>query len=113
MDSTVFIVSSGAAIDGSPLSSGYAGAKRMEWFLADYAQKVSNAKELGIRFVAVLPRPIDGSVKALLAGSAGSLLSSGPVLSLVPLLSLGPVSPGPELGPLSLAPESSPLESCA
>jgi NADP-dependent 3-hydroxy acid dehydrogenase YdfG len=59
--STVVLVSSGAAIDGSPLSGGYAGAKRMQWFLAAYAQKVSDAKKLGIRMVAVLPRPIDGT----------------------------------------------------
>ena len=59
--STVVVVSSGAAIAGSPLSGGYAGAKRMEWLLADYAQKVSDAQKLGIRFLAVLPRPIEGT----------------------------------------------------
>jgi NAD(P)-dependent dehydrogenase (short-subunit alcohol dehydrogenase family) len=59
--SSVVVVSSGAATDGSPLSGGYAGAKRMQWFLADYAQKVSKAKKLGIRFLAVLPRPIEGT----------------------------------------------------
>jgi NADP-dependent 3-hydroxy acid dehydrogenase YdfG len=59
--STVVLVSSGAAVDGSPLSGGYAGAKRMQWFLASYAQKVSDAKKLGIRLLAVLPRPIDGT----------------------------------------------------
>ena len=59
--STVVLVSSGAAVDGSPLSGGYAGAKRMQWFLASYAQKVSDAKRLGIRMLAVLPRPIDGT----------------------------------------------------
>jgi len=59
--STVVLVSSGAAVDGSPLSGGYAGAKRMQWFLASYAQKVSDAKKLGIRMLAVLPRPIDGT----------------------------------------------------
>jgi NAD(P)-dependent dehydrogenase (short-subunit alcohol dehydrogenase family) len=59
--STVVLVSSGAAIDGSPLSGGYAGAKRMQWFLAAYAQKVSDAKKLGIRMLAVLPRPIHGT----------------------------------------------------
>lgn len=59
--SIVVVVSTGAAIDGSTLSGGYAGAKRMEWFLADYAQKVSDAKKLGIRFLAVLPRPIEGT----------------------------------------------------
>ena len=33
----------------------------MQWFLASYAQKVSDAKKLGIRLLAVLPRPIDGT----------------------------------------------------
>src|SRR5258708_3248438 len=59
--STVVSVSSGAAVDGSPLSGGYAGAKRMQLFLASYAQRVSDAKKLGIRMLAVLPRPIDGA----------------------------------------------------
>jgi NAD(P)-dependent dehydrogenase (short-subunit alcohol dehydrogenase family) len=58
---TVVLVSSGAAVDGSPLSGGYAGAKRMQWFLANYAQKASDAKKLGIRILAVLPRPITGT----------------------------------------------------
>jgi NAD(P)-dependent dehydrogenase (short-subunit alcohol dehydrogenase family) len=52
---TVAIVSSGAAVAGSPLSGGYAGAKRMQWFMTEYAQEVSDAKKLGIRFFAVLP----------------------------------------------------------
>jgi NADP-dependent 3-hydroxy acid dehydrogenase YdfG len=59
--STIVLVSSGAAVDGSLLSGGYAGAKRMQWFLASYGQKVSDAKKLGIRMLAVLPRPIDGT----------------------------------------------------
>lgn len=56
--SKVAIVSSGAAVAGSPLSGGYAGAKRMQWFMAEYAQDVSDAKKLGIRFFAVLPRQL-------------------------------------------------------
>jgi len=56
--STVVLVSSGAAIGGSPASGGYAGAKRMQWFLAGYAQKVSEAKKLGIRVLAVLPKQL-------------------------------------------------------
>jgi NAD(P)-dependent dehydrogenase (short-subunit alcohol dehydrogenase family) len=56
--STVVIVSSGAAISGSPASGGYAGAKRMQWLLASYAQKVSDAKKLGIRVLAVLPKQL-------------------------------------------------------
>jgi len=56
--SAVAIVSSGAAIAGPPLSGGYAGAKRMQWLMAEYAQEVSDAKKFGIRFLAVLPRQL-------------------------------------------------------
>ena len=55
-NSTVLIVSSGAGLDGSPLSGGYAGAKRMQMFLAGYLQRAADARELGIRFVALAPR---------------------------------------------------------
>lgn len=54
--STVVIVSSGAGLGGSPLSGGYAGAKRMQMFLAGYLQRAADARELGIRFVALAPR---------------------------------------------------------
>jgi NAD(P)-dependent dehydrogenase (short-subunit alcohol dehydrogenase family) len=61
--SSVAIVSSGAAVAGSSLSGGYAGAKRMQWFMTEYAQEVSDAKKLGIRFFAVLPlQLIEGTV---------------------------------------------------
>jgi NAD(P)-dependent dehydrogenase (short-subunit alcohol dehydrogenase family) len=55
--STVVIMSSGAGVnaDGSPLSGGYAGAKRMQVFLAGYLQRAADARGLGIRFVAVAP----------------------------------------------------------
>jgi NAD(P)-dependent dehydrogenase (short-subunit alcohol dehydrogenase family) len=54
--SRVLVVSSGAAVNGSPMSGGYAGAKRMLWFMAGYANRVSEQKGLGIRFQAILPR---------------------------------------------------------
>jgi hypothetical protein len=54
--SMVLIVSSGAGLAGSPLSGGYAGAKRTQLFLADYLQRAADARELGIRFVALAPR---------------------------------------------------------
>jgi NAD(P)-dependent dehydrogenase (short-subunit alcohol dehydrogenase family) len=73
--SSVVLVSSGAAIDGSPLSGGYAGAKRMQWFLADYAQKASNAKKLGVRFFAVLPRPMEGTTIGARAAAAYGAMS--------------------------------------
>jgi len=56
--STVLIVSSGAGLDGSPLSGGYAGAKRTQMFLARYLQRESDTRGLGIRFVALAPRQL-------------------------------------------------------
>ena len=54
--SRVLVGSSGAAEGGSPLSGGYAGAKRMLWFMAKYANKVAEQKGLGIRFQAIVPQ---------------------------------------------------------
>ena len=56
--SVVVVVSSGAAINGSYLSGGYAGAKRMQWLMAGYAQKMADARKLGLRFLAVLPKQL-------------------------------------------------------
>jgi NAD(P)-dependent dehydrogenase (short-subunit alcohol dehydrogenase family) len=53
--SRVLVVSSGAAQNGSPLSGGYGGAKRMLWFMAKYANDVSEQKDLGIRFQTIVP----------------------------------------------------------
>lgn len=52
----VILIASGAAIGGSPISGGYAGAKRMQLFMASYAQKESDRLGLGLRFVALAPR---------------------------------------------------------
>jgi NAD(P)-dependent dehydrogenase (short-subunit alcohol dehydrogenase family) len=54
--SRVLTVSSGAAVNGSPLSGGYAGAKRMLWSMAKYANGVSEKKNLGISFQAIVPQ---------------------------------------------------------
>src|SRR5215217_305190 len=61
--SVVVIVSSGAAIGGSPGSGGYAGAKRMQWFLADYLQHEADSLNVGIRFIALLPKQIIGATE--------------------------------------------------
>ena len=53
--SVVVIISSGAGLGGSPISGGYAGAKRMQMFIAKYCQAESDRLELGIRFVALIP----------------------------------------------------------
>jgi NAD(P)-dependent dehydrogenase (short-subunit alcohol dehydrogenase family) len=61
--SRVLIGSSGAAVGGSPLSGGYAGAKRMLWFMAHYANGVAAELDLGIRFQVVVPLQIVGETK--------------------------------------------------
>jgi NAD(P)-dependent dehydrogenase (short-subunit alcohol dehydrogenase family) len=53
---TVILISSGAALGGSPISGGYAGAKRMQMFMANYCQKESDRLKLGLRFLAVAPK---------------------------------------------------------
>jgi NAD(P)-dependent dehydrogenase (short-subunit alcohol dehydrogenase family) len=54
--SRVVVVSSGAAVAGSPLSGGYAGAKATQRFITGYAQDEAQRAGLGITFTAVLPR---------------------------------------------------------
>jgi NAD(P)-dependent dehydrogenase (short-subunit alcohol dehydrogenase family) len=54
--SAVIAVSSGAAVNGSPLSGGYAGAKATIRFIASYAAAESGRNALGIKFTSVLPR---------------------------------------------------------
>jgi NAD(P)-dependent dehydrogenase (short-subunit alcohol dehydrogenase family) len=54
--SAVILISSGAALAGSPISGGYAGAKRTQMFMANYSQKESDRLGLGLRFIALAPR---------------------------------------------------------
>jgi len=61
--STVVLVSSGAGLGGSQMSGGYAGAKRMQMFMAEYAQDQSDRLGLGIRFIAVVPLRIMASTE--------------------------------------------------
>jgi NAD(P)-dependent dehydrogenase (short-subunit alcohol dehydrogenase family) len=58
--SRVIIASSGAALNGSPLSGSYAGAKRMLWLMALYANDVARKLDLGIHFQAIIPQQIIG-----------------------------------------------------
>ena len=54
--SSVIVFSSGAALNGSPLSGGYAGANATVKFLAGYAAIESERFGLGIDFTSVLPQ---------------------------------------------------------
>jgi NAD(P)-dependent dehydrogenase (short-subunit alcohol dehydrogenase family) len=67
--SRVLLGSSGAALNGSPLSGGYAGAKRMLWLMARYANGVSDQANLGIRFQVIVPQQMVGGTGV---GDAGS-----------------------------------------
>ncbi|MBN8826830.1 MULTISPECIES: SDR family oxidoreductase [unclassified Spirosoma] len=58
----IIFIASGAALFGSPISGGYAGSKRTQLFLANYAQEASNRLKLGLRFLALAPlRLMDGT----------------------------------------------------
>ena len=67
--SRVLIASSGAAVAGSPMSGGYAGAKRMLWIMASYANGVAAELDLGIRFQALVPQQMTAAGGVGRAGS--------------------------------------------
>jgi len=69
--SRVLVGSSGAAVKGSPMSGGYAGAKRMLWFMAKYANGISQQNGLGIRFQAIVPMQVIGGTGVGEAAAAG------------------------------------------
>jgi NAD(P)-dependent dehydrogenase (short-subunit alcohol dehydrogenase family) len=75
--SRVLVVSSGAAVNGSPMSGGYGGAKRMLWFMAQYANGVSEQKDLGIRFQAIVPRQMVGGTGVGDAGASAYARAMG------------------------------------
>jgi NAD(P)-dependent dehydrogenase (short-subunit alcohol dehydrogenase family) len=89
--STVIAISSGAAVKGSPLSGGYAGAKATVRFISGYAAAESQRAGLGIGFVSVLPQltpATDLGAKAVAAYAELQgvdletfMQSSGPALS--------------------------------
>jgi len=90
--STVITVSSGAALRGSPLSGGYAGAKAAIRFITAYAADESERAGLGVRFRCVLPRltpatalgAADVAAYAARQGVdvAGYLAAAGPALTI-------------------------------
>ncbi|HEX5401940.1 MAG TPA: SDR family oxidoreductase [Pseudonocardiaceae bacterium] len=54
--SAVVVMSSGAALGGSPLSGGYASAKAAIRYIRGYAADVSTREGLDLRFAALLPQ---------------------------------------------------------
>jgi NAD(P)-dependent dehydrogenase (short-subunit alcohol dehydrogenase family) len=54
--SAVVVLSSGAALRGSPLSGGYAGAKAMQRFIAQYVAEEASRLGLGLQITTLLPQ---------------------------------------------------------
>ena len=75
--SRVLVGSSGAAVNGSPMSGGYAGAKRMLWIMAKYANGISLEKGLGIFFQAIVPLQIIGGTGVGDAGATAYARATG------------------------------------
>jgi NAD(P)-dependent dehydrogenase (short-subunit alcohol dehydrogenase family) len=75
--SRVLVGSSGAAVAGSPMSGGYAGAKRMLWLMAKYANGVSAQKDLGIRFQVIVPQQMVGGTGVGDTGASAYALAEG------------------------------------
>jgi NAD(P)-dependent dehydrogenase (short-subunit alcohol dehydrogenase family) len=74
--SIVVAMSSGAALRGSPVSGGYAGAKATVRFIAGYGADESSRRGLGLRFATVLP-PLTPATELGRAGVAGYAARNG------------------------------------
>jgi NAD(P)-dependent dehydrogenase (short-subunit alcohol dehydrogenase family) len=67
----IIMVSSGAGLGGSPISGGYAGAKRMQMFLAGYCEREATGRRLDLRFTTVVPSRIMPETRIGKAAVAG------------------------------------------
>ncbi|MDL2398075.1 SDR family oxidoreductase [Rhizobium mayense] len=74
----IILISSGAALSGGPpFCGGYAGAKRMQMFLANYCQKESDRLGLGLHFMDLAPMRIMPDTGVGKAGVDGFAAYSG------------------------------------
>lgn len=74
---TVVTVTSGAMLQGSPISGGYAGAKKMQHFLSGYAQKEAGRAGLDLRFLTLAPARLMQGTDVGAAGIAGYAAYNG------------------------------------
>ena len=75
--STFVSFSSGASLGGSPLSGGYAGAKRMQHFLVNYGQREADRLGLGLNFMSIIPKQLIAGTEIGKAASAAYAESAG------------------------------------
>jgi NAD(P)-dependent dehydrogenase (short-subunit alcohol dehydrogenase family) len=104
--STVITLSSGAALFGSPLSGGYAGAKAAIRFLTAYAADESTREELGIRFVSLLPQLTPATALGAVFAAAYSAREGGAARTGGPGQALTPAHVGEAIIQLAAGPAS-------
>ena len=75
--STIVSFSSGASLGGSPLSGGYAGAKRMQHFLVNYGQREADRLGLGLNFMSIIPKQLIAGTEIGKTASAAYAESAG------------------------------------
>jgi hypothetical protein len=72
--------SSGAGLSGSRLTGGYAGAKRMQHFVSEYAQKEAEVLGLDLTFYSIIPKQlVQGTVLGQAAAEAYSTAVGKPL----------------------------------
>lgn len=76
LSARIVVFSSGAALHGSPLSGGYAGAKQTQRFLCQYARTEAEKRGLGLSVQAVLPQ-LNPNTELGLAGVRAYAEASG------------------------------------
>jgi NAD(P)-dependent dehydrogenase (short-subunit alcohol dehydrogenase family) len=74
---TIVTITSGAMLQGSPISGGYAGAKKMQLFLSGYAQKEAGRAGLDLRFLSLAPARLMQGTGVGAAGIAGYAAYNG------------------------------------
>lgn len=75
--STIITITSGAMLNGSPISGGYAGAKKMQAFLTGYAQKEAGRAGLDLRFLSLAPARLMPQTDVGAAGVKGYAAYNG------------------------------------
>lgn len=74
---TIVTITSGAMLGGSPISGGYAGAKKMQAFLTGYAQKEAGRAGLDLRFLSLAPARLMPQTDVGTAGVKGYAAYNG------------------------------------
>ena len=77
--SAIVSFASGAALGGSPLSGGYAGAKRMQHFVSNYARWEAEKRGLDLTFATIYPKQLIAGTA--IAGDASSAYATAASIS--------------------------------